>query len=249
MTARQRILIIEDEPNVRRMMQMTLQSPRRDITTAPDGPAGLGEFGNGFGWDVVVLDQRMPGMEGLEVLREIKARTTAVPVVMVTAYPSIDLAIDAMRLGATDFIRKPLTPDILRTAVDAAMRVRPAMTTPAMPEGDAPAVELLTLNGFRIVHLPSDPHDFTHRFHVMQGADDEGTVFEVPIEQAAVDRLNQFTGARHQPGGSFWASRAEELLAAVVWTEGRLPPPGTLTVKDFSRLELDQALGWPGDPV
>lgn len=245
MTPPRRILIIEDEANVRRMMQMTLESSHCRVTTANDGASGLAEFGNGFGWHVVVLDQRMPGMLGLDVLREIKARTTAVPVVMVTAYPSIDLAIDAMRLGATDFVRKPLTPDILRAAIDAAMRVRPAMTLPAIPDGVPPPIEILTMNGFRISHLPSAPSDFQHRFLVRQGADEEATVVDVSIEPAAVERLKQFTGPRHQPGGSFWTSRAEELLTAMIWTEGRVPPPGTVTVKGFSRIELDAALGWP----
>jgi len=191
----------------------------------------------------------MPGMEGLEVLRQIKKRTTSVPVIMATAYPSIELAVDAMKLGATDFIRKPLTPEILRAAVEAATTARPPVRRePVGPPPEDPfEIETLTLNGFRMLHLPSELSAFAHRFRVMSGADEEGTEVVVRIDPAAVERLKQFTGSRHQPGGSFWASRAEELLGAILWTEGRLPPAGSLAVKDFSRLELDAALAWPAD--
>lgn len=250
MTSPRRVLIVEDEANVRRVMQMALESSGHTVSGAPDGPAGLERFGNGAGFDVVILDQRMPGMEGLEVLRQIKTRTTAVPVIMVTAFASIELAVDAMKLGATDFIRKPLTPEVLRAAVDAATRARPPFDRPAVSEPSAAQpfeIETLTLNGFRLLHLPSAPGDFEHRFRVMTGSDEEGTEVVVAIEPVAVERLKQFTGPRHLPGGSFWASRAEELLGAILWTEGRLPPPGSLTVKDFSRFELDAALAWPED--
>ena len=250
MTSPKRVLIVEDELNVRRVMQMALESSGHTVSTAPDGPAGLERFGNGSAFDVVVLDLRMPVMEGLEVLRQIKRRTTAVPVIMATAYPSIELAVDAMKLGATDFIRKPLTPEVLRAAVDAATRARAPFDRVVVPEPSAEQpfeIETLTLNGFRSVHLPGAVDDFEHRFRVMTGADEHGTEFVVRIDPAAVERLKQFTGARHQPGGSFWASRAEELLGAILWTEGRLPAPGSLSVKDFSRLELDSALAWPED--
>ena len=67
----------------------------------------------------------MPGIDGLETLRQLKARVPEACVVMVTAFASIELAVDAMRLGATDFLRKPMTPEMLRGAVAAAMASRP----------------------------------------------------------------------------------------------------------------------------
>jgi CheY-like chemotaxis protein len=243
---KKRILIIEDEPAIRRLMAMALEPTGYDVAAAEDGPLGLARFGTGAGWDAVLLDQRMPGMEGLEVLRRIRAITTTVPVIMVTAYPSIDLAVDAMKIGACDFIRKPATPEVLRAAIDAATRPRRA-AAPEPPARVSTEIETMTLNGFRVLHLPSALDDYTHKFRVMHGADEAGTQFTVTIEPAAVERLKEFTGERHTPGGSFWASRAEDLLAAVLWAEGRLPPQGSLTVKDFSRIELDVALAWPKD--
>jgi DNA-binding NtrC family response regulator len=70
-------------------------------------------FGDGSTWDAVLLDQRMPGMDGLETLRQINTRDANARVIMATAYASIELAVDAMKLGATDFVRKPMTPEIL----------------------------------------------------------------------------------------------------------------------------------------
>ena len=77
------------------------------------------------GYDAVLLDQRMPGLDGLETLRQIKQRAPDACVVMVTAYASIELAVDAMRLGATDFLRKPMTPETLRSATAAALARTP----------------------------------------------------------------------------------------------------------------------------
>lgn len=246
MTTAKRVLIVEDEAHVRRMMQMALESAGLVAITADDGPTGLAAFGTGAGWSAVVLDQRMPGMEGLEVLRQIKTRTARVPVIMVTAYPSIDLAVDAMKLGATDFVRKPLTPDVLRAAVASATRDRQAdEVEPRLSTTAAVEIETLTMNGFRLVELPSTLGDPRHRFRVMHGSSDEGVEVVIPIEAEAVKRLNRLSDRHHDPGGSFWSSRAEELLASFLWAEGRIPPPGTLSVKDCSREELDIARAWP----
>src|SRR5438270_8009313 len=116
-----RILIVDDEENIRETMQMALAAACYDAVTAADGAAALEKFGTGSDWDLVLLDQRMPGMEGLEVLRRMRERDPAVRVIMVTAYGTIDLAVDAMKSGAVDFLRKPFTPDVLRGAVKAAL--------------------------------------------------------------------------------------------------------------------------------
>ena len=67
----------------------------------------------------------MPGMVGTEVLRRIKVMLPSAQVIMMTAYASVELAIESMKLGATDFVRKPMTPEILRNALTAAFAKRP----------------------------------------------------------------------------------------------------------------------------
>ena len=135
-----RILIIDDEENIRRVTRLTLQAAGYEVGEAGDGHRGLEAFGDGSGWDAVLLDQRMPGMDGLETLRHINERDASARVIMATAYASIELAVDAMKLGATDFVRKPMIPDTLRNAVAAAFVMR-GQTPPATPVSDPRPLE------------------------------------------------------------------------------------------------------------
>src|SRR6266545_6496534 len=150
-----RILIIDDEENIRRVTRLTLQAAGYEVVEAGDGERGLEAFGDGSGWDAVLLDQRMPGMDGLETLRRINERDATARVIMATAYASIELAVDAMKLGATDFVRKPMTPEILRNAVAAALAKRlpvSGATASASREGSAePLIQIITMNGFTIL--------------------------------------------------------------------------------------------------
>src|SRR5574337_1677800 len=158
---KKRILVIDDEEHIRRVMRMTLEAAGHEVGEAADGPRGLEAFGDGSNWDAVLLDQRMPGMDGLETLRRMKNRKADTRVIMITAYASIELAVDAMKLGATDFVRKPMTPEIVRNAVIAAL-ARPAATTMTAPPVAAEPVPVagyapitrLTLNGFRLWVAP-----------------------------------------------------------------------------------------------
>ena len=69
-----RILIVDDEENIRRVTRLTLQAAGYEVSEAADGERGLEAFGDGSSWDAVLLDQRMPGTDGLETLRHIKDR-------------------------------------------------------------------------------------------------------------------------------------------------------------------------------
>ncbi len=146
-----RILIVDDEDHIRKMMRLTLEAAGHAVEEAADGQTGLASFGDGAGWDAVLLDQRMAGLEGTEVLREMRRRKPDAVVILVTAYASIDLVIEAMHLGATDFLRKPMTPEALRGAVAAA--AARAAHTPVAPGSSRVApgpIETITMNGFHI---------------------------------------------------------------------------------------------------
>src|SRR4030095_6771098 len=129
----QRILIIDDEEHIRRVIRITLEAAGYVVGEAGDGNEGLRVFGDGSAWDAVILDQRMPGIDGLEVLRRMKERTRGAKVIMATAYASIEIAVDAMKLGASDFVRKPMTPEMLRNAVAAALDKQPVAEIQTVP--------------------------------------------------------------------------------------------------------------------
>jgi len=245
-----KLLVIDDEPHIRQMMRLTLEAAGYQVDEAATGEAGLALYRERGGYDAVLLDQKMPGIDGLQTLKELKGRAPGVRVIMVTAFASIDLAVDAMRLGATDFLRKPMTPEMLRGAVAAALATEPR--TPLKepgPEGPPPHIETRTLNGFRILEpsaLP-DPTTGNHLFRIRHFHDATESRVTVSIDPEAISRVTRLSGRHLQPGGAFWRNQAQHLLAAYLWSEGKPPESGRLTVIDVSREDLDAAANWPFD--
>jgi DNA-binding response OmpR family regulator len=252
----QRILIIDDEENIRRMMRLTLETANYEVGEASDGAEGLEVYGDGSNWDVVLLDQRMPGMDGLETLRRIKERSSDARVIMVTAYASIELAVDAMKLGATDFLRKPMTPEILRGALAAVLAkqtgtsigvVPPKEQTARSLETTPPSIETITLNGFEIIRptdraiIPTGPDE--HRF-IVKSPDGREYQVIVTIDEEVVGYVERMTRRRLPAKNSFWTLRAERLLGDYLWHEGKVPSNGRLTLKEIDREALTVAERW-----
>jgi CheY-like chemotaxis protein len=241
-----KLLIIDDEPHIRQMMRLTLEAAGYEVDEGDDGQAGLDRFGDGGQYDAVLLDQRMPGLDGLETLREIKKRAPEACVVMVTAYASIELAVDAMRLGATDFLRKPMTPETLRGATAAAIASKPTRPAQAIVPRSSRLFDIavVTMNGFQIRRSDTAPGSSEHSFRVKHVGDGAEFTVIVSIDPEAVDRVARLTHHRLEPGGAFWRSQAERLLSAYIWSEGRGPADGHLTVCDVSLEDLDIAARW-----
>jgi DNA-binding response OmpR family regulator len=110
------ILIVDDETNVRLMLCTALESAGYSVIEAEDGQAALKRLRDAA-CALVLLDLKMPRMDGMELLRQLRAEGNAVPVIMLTAHGSIHDAVEAMKLGAIDFLTKPITPNALRKAV------------------------------------------------------------------------------------------------------------------------------------
>lgn len=106
------ILLIDDEENLRRTLTRVLKQAQYEVTTAAEGGEALQILGNS-GVDLVFLDIRLPGMDGLQILKEIRARASDLPVILLTAYGSMQTALEALRLGATDYLLKPVNPEVL----------------------------------------------------------------------------------------------------------------------------------------
>ena len=255
-----RILIIDDEDHIRQVMRLTLEAAGYEAGEAADGPRGLEAFGNGAAWDAVLLDQKMPGMDGLETLRHIKERNPAARVIMVTAYASIELAVDAMKLGATDFVRKPMTPEILRNAVTAAL-AKPMVSSPPAPQPTAqeaaeqvtPPVSRLTMNGFRFWTDPDaaewQRRQPRQRRFVVQHPDGRNQEVIVELDAEAVAFVEQATRRCLPVENSYWTSLAERSLNAFLWNEGKVPPGAKLTIdaRGIDHDALQMATHWGRD--
>ncbi|MHB1561816.1 MAG: response regulator [Isosphaeraceae bacterium] len=133
------LLIVDDEPNVRLMLRTALESSGYRVAEAVDGLSALEQIGSEAGaFAMVLLDLRMPRIDGMETLRRIRERRDPTPVVMLTAHGSVPDAVAAMKLGAIDFLAKPVTPSQLRAVVaDVIARnaaIPAAAPVPAAPE-------------------------------------------------------------------------------------------------------------------
>jgi DNA-binding response OmpR family regulator len=248
-----KLLVVDDEPNVREMMRLTLEAAGYEIDEADTGEAALSAFGDGRRYAGVLLDQKMPGIDGLETMKRMLAIEPTTRVVMITAYASIELAVDAMRSGAAHFLRKPMTPEALRGAVAAALdsAARPASAAPSAARGAqaAPQILTLTLNGFRMERAPraSDAAPNEHVFVVSRYPEGTPETVSVVIDPDAVARVARLTHRQLAPSGAFWRRQAERLLAGYLWSEGRLPDTRRLTVTDLSRDDVEMAASWTLD--
>ena len=120
---RPRVLVCDDKENFTKLFQRILPPDRYEVTTAGDGERALGLLSAG-GFDVVVTDIRMPGADGLTVLREARALDADVEVVLMTAYATVPAAVAAMREGAFDYLAKPFEPDEALLVVERAVERR-----------------------------------------------------------------------------------------------------------------------------
>jgi DNA-binding response OmpR family regulator len=110
------ILIVDDEPHVRLGFRTALETSGYAVDEAEDGPSALDRLERSPA-SLVLLDLKMPGLDGMEVLRRLRETGNGVPVVIITAHGSIPDAVAAIKLGAIDFLSKPLTPKDLRRVV------------------------------------------------------------------------------------------------------------------------------------
>jgi CheY-like chemotaxis protein len=107
------ILVVDDEKNIRLTMSQSLELLDMPVQTATSGEEALEKLRNGL-FGLVFLDLKMPGMDGMEVLRRIKEDLPKIRVIIITAHGTIESAVEAMKLGAVDFIQKPFSPGDIR---------------------------------------------------------------------------------------------------------------------------------------
>src|SRR5688500_11163525 len=113
-----KILVADDEQNLRRVLVALLKREGHDVVQAATGLEAIEQLAD---VDVVITDLRMPGADGMEVLRTASKNHPHVPVIMITAYGSVGQAVEAIKAGAFDYIEKPFEQDSIRTIIEKAI--------------------------------------------------------------------------------------------------------------------------------
>ncbi|HWP53966.1 MAG TPA: response regulator [Pyrinomonadaceae bacterium] len=229
----ERVLIIDDEENIRQMLRLTLETADYEVGEAGDGMETFAILGGDPAWNVILLDQRLPIMEGTEVLRRIKVLAPQARVVMMTAFASIELAVQAMKLGATDFLRKPLTPEMVRNAVAAALK-----RVSGGAEGQDVETRSVTMNGFTILSSADIANPNERRFTVRKpnGRDQEVVVEITPEARESAERM--MSGATVDE--DIFTFQAEIFLSDFIWNDGDVPRNRRLVLKRIDGNLLEQ---------
>src|SRR5215467_6673397 len=118
---KRRILVVEDEEKLRRVIELQLVTSGFDVDKSASAEEGLKIVDRA---DLVLTDLKLPNMDGLQFLGLIRRQNTQVPVVMMTAFGSVETAVECMKAGATDFVLKPFSLDHLMQVVHKALEMR-----------------------------------------------------------------------------------------------------------------------------
>src|SRR2546422_917922 len=119
--AKPRVLVVDDDPLTRSLLSIALQSQAFEVIPAGDAGAALEQV-RSEAPEIVILDLRLPGLDGMEALRKFKEIAPELPVVILTGYGDVPLAVEAMRLGAYDFLTKPVEPAKILVVVRRALK-------------------------------------------------------------------------------------------------------------------------------
>jgi two-component system OmpR family response regulator len=126
-----KILVIEDDPTVGQFVKRGLEEQRWGVDLVGDGEEGE-RLASSDSYDLVILDMRLPGKPGLQVLHSLRARGIVVPVLVLTAQDAVDAKVQTLRAGAADLVTKPFAFEELLARVEAVSRRPRALTTPAL---------------------------------------------------------------------------------------------------------------------
>ncbi len=235
------LLIIDDEANIRTMIRLALEHAGYAVDTAADGEEGIKKVAKQH-YDLVLVDQRMPGLSGMEVQQEIYEKSPDTRTIMITAFGTIDLALDSIHAGASDFLRKPFTAETLRIAVKSALS-KPAQKLLAVPIGlVCREFTRTTINGFSIDDDPEANEDHgTHKdadkaaSFVVRHADDKPVSVKVTLPAYVIELVKAYIDSDTVPGGdTFWHALCEEALANYLWQNAQLPEDRVFRIEDLS---------------
>src|ERR671921_2621691 len=146
-----KILVIEDDPTVGQFVKRGLEEQRWGVDLVADGEEGE-RWARSAAYDLIILDMRLPGKSGMDVLRSIRARGFERPVLVLTAQDAVDAKVQTLRAGADDYVTKPFAFEELLARVEALARRPRAIASPILRVAD------LELNrDTREVHRAGEP--------------------------------------------------------------------------------------------
>ena len=121
------VLLVEDEPSMAKGLEMVMNEKGYDVDLAMTGQAALNAFGADT-FDLLVADLRLPDIDGMEVIERVKGIHPDTKVIIITGYPSVSSAVKAVKVGVSDYLRKPFTSDEFLSAIsDAMIEKKPSM--------------------------------------------------------------------------------------------------------------------------
>jgi len=176
MLGRHRILVVDDDATVRQSCERIFAERGYDVETAASGREGLERARHGY-FDCALFDLKMPDMDGMEIVRRARASRGNMAVLIITGYGSVDTAAEAARLGVSDYLCKPFTPQEITRAVDHALQTAPR----------APSYGGLDRLLEEIKESRPKPEDYEHRSP--QGVAQMVTK-SVGVKKAAISVLN-----------------------------------------------------------
>ncbi len=241
-----RILVVDDEPSYRTLISVALRTVGYEIVEVSSGEDALRMLRRNEPFDLVVLDYRMPTLDGLDVLREMVSLAPNTKVLMVSAYGSIDMAIEAMSIGAHDFLRKPFGGQSIRESVQNVLE---------REEPNAPIVSVCrefqktSINGYTFeateYEVDESFGDITVGFDVI-GQGNVNRHIKVVLPAFMQELILAYIDLDHPPCGMrLWEAVCEEKLASFIWQNEGPPDTGILSIEDLSsniKLWLDSIL-------
>jgi len=148
-----------------------------------------------------------------------------------------------MKLGATDFVRKPMTPEVLRNSIAAALSKSPIETR--APSALQPLIQTVTMNGFTILEdTETTALEDQQRHFIVVSPNGERHDVVVEIQNEPIEYVQRITGRHLGPCNSFWTSQAQRLLSDFLWNEGTVPPMHRLVMKSLDPDRLPVAARW-----
>jgi DNA-binding response OmpR family regulator len=124
---RPHVLLVEDEFSVAKGLEMVMTEEGYDVDLADTGREALHKFWIKDNFDLMVADLRLPDIDGMEVIQRVKEKRPETRVIIITGYPSVSSAVQAAKMGISDYLRKPFTDDEFLTAVGTALKEKGSM--------------------------------------------------------------------------------------------------------------------------